>query len=1717
MSKAIKIIKKSVSLLMVCALIFQLMPVLQTSAFADVVSDDIIGRYDYEIENPYEAVNWDTWQQYKAVTHAHSHQSDGDVDFNKMIEAYYSAGYDGVGMTDHGTVNYGWTAKKSRLTIFGYQFFVHGKVNPLSTQRNLEITTGVGRGGRGMIDIPLGIELNGAATSKCHVNSFFADCGHGDLGMGETWPANAVKKSHNAGGLTHINHIGEWGGDAISNGVYNDNFVRDLANLFLTYSSCVGMELVNKSDGRTKHDRGLYDKTLQILAPLGRNIFGFCEDDSHKLSDIGRNAQFFCMPSNTAENVRTSMETGAFFASSKHSNNELGDGFSATGEFPTILRLTVDEVKDQINITCKYANEIKMVADGNVIKTISTPTSETSVTIDLNEYEDQIGSYVRIYLTGPGGITYVQPFLLTANERPISSVSFSVPSPGVTVVVKNSNNEVIEPNDVFKYYLEEGEYTYSASKDGYIIDEGSFEVTEQDILSGIQKTIKINAIAKISHYKQNAEGALLQSETIKYKLGQNVSAYAKEFKGYEFSSFKLYTDGVLTNEGTEEVSTVLNATSNDYQWKFFYSPKSYSVNFNTNGGGQFEPIDGSGNTAIYGEIFELASNSISRVGYSFAGWLLEQNETVYLPGANIEWVYDTNATFVAQWMPNIYNVSYNANGIGGFIPVGTQLTVAYNSFYNLPTNYPIKTGYTITGWKLDLNGKTYGLTETVKWTFDSNGTFTAVWAANQYNVVFNDGIGGSGVFSLSTSYNEDLTLPEYSQVGLSRYGYVQIGWEIDGTVYEENDVVRNLATNNGDTVTVQAVWQELANLVQISFDANGGNSGITKQDGCVDDAYGYLPVPERLGYTFGGWYTIKYEVGANVDQANLVTESTIITNENNHTLYAYWIANEYRLTVNPNGGTWGGTSEATVFSKNYNAVIAVPNPVRTGYSFGGWSFTGYGDWNSATSTYTFSHPNSSQASLTANWAINSYKFIISPNGGEWNGSSGKYSIVQNYGTTFKVSGVPSRTGYSFNGWSFEGDGEWDNASLTYVFNQNDSQPDTLTANWAANTHQVIFADITGVVYGVVQVDYGTTLSVSSIPDRAFEAARNIWYTDTYHQNAFVFSSDIITGDLVLYGKVQPVGTPKMILYEKTEDIGEFLLDKSEKPEDIGSFGGITYMDITNEYDYYCYTNSNNPLMLLNMGLNGVEGDFSIDTFAINIDVLSKSAGVISEGAGETVYSSNADGYKYTLLTPTFTGTNSREFIVYEVTLTQDIEAEIVTLSMGTGENGDEIDRFTVCVSYFNTNPQAESNFEGESVWKSAKILNIDTMGAMESELLSGNDGNYIAFDPIYGRVDGAGTFYYVLNENVDAAIIAEYFNGDESLALNSMYNEILNGNRNVENVTNSGEYSLGAETTQATVNKDLVYVHIVDKWGNVFDGFLRLPNTDNESAQLSGNVNGVLNINEVGGSQIAQINIFKYKSNDLLEIENISILPNESQSVDMEGNVDIIKNVLVIKIDSDIVRENKGKFKVLVIDKAGNSEYVDVYVLADGLLIINIFDEFNIGLQGGEYYLRNFVSNYSYVINSGLTVNLFTSPDEVFLEKVNKDTVIDRINGIITGLEFNMTSLDGFVQTKNGSTLECLPTQNGFGTGTVVNVLSNGLVIESFVIVIFGDLGGNGNSDAEDCLMASFLVNGMLSEQDVDNAVYQAADANHDGVVDFLDAQLMELSGLFISNISQTP
>ncbi len=401
-----KMSKKLVSVLLVVSLMATVIFPLSVSA----------ATVSYDIISPYETVDWDSWKQYKAQLHTHTLYSDGTIDVKDVVEEYYARGYDILAVTDHGVVNKGWNRVPEVLDLIGYNQYINN-FEPMSQERYEEITIqGAGRDGRPMLDVPYGIELNALVIRKNHVNGFFVDYGNGILGEEEDYET-VIAGNHAAGGITFINHPGDFIAANKENGRAKDyNQLKVFIDPLMKYSSCVGIEIFNLRDTTDRADRILWDSILQYTIPNGKNVWGFSNDDSHALDDIGVTQEMILMPELSNDALRTAMKNGTFFACSKYARYEMGEDFVGTGDYAQIHEVIVDDDKDTITVDASNYDVIEWIANGEIIA--------TGETLSLAENSNQIGSYVRFQIKNEGGIVCSQPFVCDDGDMADDAVEY---------------------------------------------------------------------------------------------------------------------------------------------------------------------------------------------------------------------------------------------------------------------------------------------------------------------------------------------------------------------------------------------------------------------------------------------------------------------------------------------------------------------------------------------------------------------------------------------------------------------------------------------------------------------------------------------------------------------------------------------------------------------------------------------------------------------------------------------------------------------------------------------------------------------------------------------------------------------------------------------------------------------------------------------------------------------------------------------------------------------------------------------------------------------------------------------------------------------------------------------------------------------------------------------------------------------------------------------
>ncbi len=144
----------------------------------------------------------------------------------------------------------------------------------------------------------------------------------------------------------------------------------------------------------------------------------------------------------------------------------------------------------------------------------------------------------------------------------------------------------------------------------------------------------------------------------------------------------------------------------------------------------------------------------------------------------------------------------------------------------------------------------------------------------------------------------------------------------------------------------------------------------------------------------------------------------------------------------------------------------------------------------------------------------------------------------------------------------------------------------------------------------------------------------------------------------------------------------------------------------------------------------------------------------------------------------------------------------------------------------------------------------------------------------------------------------------------------------------------------------------------------------------------------------------------------------------------------------------------------------------------------------------------TYAIKNGIN---YLNPD--IKAVIGTNTVVDSINGLIYGLDKSITSLDGLIQTIGGAAFQTVYSNGTVcGTGSTINVLFCGVVAETYKVVIFGDVNGDGVIDTADSDTIVDIGNYALPQWDpeTEDAFIKACDLFRDGVIDENDCVVLK-------------
>ena len=407
--------------------------------------------------------------------------------------------------------------------------------------------------------------------------------------------------------------------------------------------------------------------------------------------------------------------------------------------------------------------------------------------------------------------------------------------------------------------------------------------------------------------------------------------------------------------------------------------------------------------------------------------------TVTSPDGKIKVVYTfkhAKHQYSASELKNVTAKLPNGDYLNGFDPVsGGEFTVPMGT-----KNVTI--GHIPNGWNLTKNnGLSYTLTS-------NDGEVSVSYkfhAKNGHTVVF-DTDGGTTVESQTVEDGGTITPPDDYP---SKTGYRFKGWYKDGVPYDFTQPVY-------DDAVITAKWT--VNTYEVYFDAGASDDWYPMQTIAYGDKVVKPVDPTLDGYDFAGWLL----------DGKVYSFDTPVTAD--MTLTASWKTAQVKThTV-----TFTGAGDDFIQTVADGSSATVPTvPSKKGYTFDGWY--------SGDSLYDFTTPVTDDLTVEAHWTKNTYTVSFDSNGG-----SDVDSQQVEYKDTVSQPDNPTLDGYTFQGWTLDGD--------PYDFNTPVTSSITLKALWSKNTpvakkHTVTFDSGEGSKVDSQTVKEGDPVSKPDNPTR----------------------------------------------------------------------------------------------------------------------------------------------------------------------------------------------------------------------------------------------------------------------------------------------------------------------------------------------------------------------------------------------------------------------------------------------------------------------------------------------------------------------------------------------------------------------------------------------------------------------------------------------------------
>jgi uncharacterized repeat protein (TIGR02543 family) len=398
-----------------------------------------------------------------------------------------------------------------------------------------------------------------------------------------------------------------------------------------------------------------------------------------------------------------------------------------------------------------------------------SPASGSSGTSSLNQ---------TILVTGLSPNTsYFWSYTLGGSAGSASGTSNSITTPSPYTVTWNANGgsvsptsssgvTVTAPTPTRSGFSFNGWYT-AASGGTFVVAAGGSYTPSSNITLYAQWTAITYTVT------WNANGGTVTPASNSGTSGTVVTAPTPTRTGYSFNGWYTASSGgtLVVNGGASY--TITSTVTLYAQW----TANTYTVSYNANGGTGAPTSQ----TKTHDVALTLTLSTPTRTGYTFSSWNTAANGTGTYYASGASYTANASVTLYAQWTPNTYTVSYDANGGTG---APTSQTKTHDVALTLSSTVPTRTGYTFVTWNTAINGTGTSYSPGSSYTTNAGATLYAQWSINTYTVSY-DANGGTGAPTSQTkTYNVTLTLTSSTP---TRSGYTFSNWNTlangSGTTY----------------------------------------------------------------------------------------------------------------------------------------------------------------------------------------------------------------------------------------------------------------------------------------------------------------------------------------------------------------------------------------------------------------------------------------------------------------------------------------------------------------------------------------------------------------------------------------------------------------------------------------------------------------------------------------------------------------------------------------------------------------------------------------------------------------------------------------------------------------------------------------------------------------------------------------------------------------------